>query len=164
MTMDDACKVAAPHTRRARGFDEAPTLEGGKTALPALRHWLFRTPTPMLGVTAGSTSGRWRLRDRLRSRLKSGRSSCLGPIPATTHMISERRWQKRLSRPLRQTPDASSLLHVEVIHRFPASNRYGWEIRPLAGLPVEESRVQFASWEEASQAGKLALNQFLQHP
>jgi len=26
---------------------------------------------------------------------------------------------------------------------------------------VEESRVQFTSWEEASQAGKLALNQFL---
>jgi len=42
----------------------------------------------MLGITAGTTSGRWRLRDRLRSRLKSGRSSCLGPIPATTHMIS----------------------------------------------------------------------------
>ena len=27
---------------------------------------------------------------------------------------------------------------------------------------MEESRVQFASWEEASKAGKLALNQFLQ--
>jgi hypothetical protein len=26
---------------------------------------------------------------------------------------------------------------------------------------VEESRVQFTSWEEASQAGKRALNQFL---
>jgi hypothetical protein len=55
-------------------------------------------------------------------------------------------------------------LHVEVTNRFPTSNRYGWELRPVAGLPVEESRVQFASWEEASQAGKLALNQFLQHP
>jgi hypothetical protein len=32
------------------------------------------------------------------------------------------------------------------------------------GLSVEESLVQFASWEEASKAGKLALNQFLQTP
>ena len=76
----------------------------------------------------------------------------------------ERRWQKRLGTPPRRTPNESSLLHVEVTHRFPASNRYGWELRPVAGLPVEESRVQFASWEEASQAGKLALNQFWQHP
>ena len=66
----------------------------------------------------------------------------------------ERRWQKRLSAPPRRTPNEFSLLHVEVIHRFPASNRYGWELRHVAGLPVEESRVQFASWEEASQAGK----------
>jgi hypothetical protein len=35
-------------------------------------------------------------------------------------------------------------------------------LRPAAGLSAEESRVQFTSWEEASQAGKLALNQFLQ--
>ena len=76
----------------------------------------------------------------------------------------ERRWQKRLTTPPRRTPKVPSLLHVEVIHCFPASNRYGWELRPVAGLPVEESRVQFASWEEANQAGKLALNQFLQHP
>ena len=34
----------------------------------------------------------------------------------------------------------------------------------MVGLPVEEPRVQFASWEEASTAGKLALNQFLQTP
>src|ERR1700686_5091029 len=46
--------------------------------------------------------------------------------------------QERLSTPLRRTPNESSLLHVEVIHRFPASNRYGWELRPVAGLPVEE--------------------------
>jgi len=32
------------------------------------------------------------------------------------------------------------------------------------GPSVEESLVQFASWEEASKAGKLALNQFLQTP
>jgi hypothetical protein len=36
-----------------------------------------------------------------------------------------------------------------VTHRFPAPNRYSWELRPVAGLPVEESLVQFASWEEA---------------
>ena len=50
----------------------------------------------------------------------------------------ERRWQKRLSAPPRRTPNESSLLHVEVIHRFPASNRYGWELRPVSGLAVEE--------------------------
>jgi hypothetical protein len=76
----------------------------------------------------------------------------------------ERRWQTRLNTPPRQTTNNASQLHVEVTHRFPASNRYGWELRPVAGLSVEESRVQFTSWEEASQAGKRALNQFLQHP
>ena len=74
----------------------------------------------------------------------------------------ERRWQTRLNTPPRQTN--ASQLHVEVIHRFPASNRYSWELRPVAGLSVEESRVQFTSSEEASQAGKRAPNQFLQHP
>jgi len=72
----------------------------------------------------------------------------------------ERRWQKRLSTPARWRTNNASQLHVEVTHRFPAPNRYGWELRPTAGLPVEESRAQFASWEEASQAGKLALEQF----
>src|ERR1700719_1347912 len=76
----------------------------------------------------------------------------------------ERRWQKRLSTPPRRTTDDSSSLHVDVTHRFPAPNRYSWELRPVAGLPVEESLVQFASWEEASTAGKLALNQFLHTP
>jgi hypothetical protein len=76
----------------------------------------------------------------------------------------ERRWQTRLNTPPRQTTNNASQLHVEVTHRFPVSNRYGWELRPVAGLSVEESRVQFTSWEEASQAGKLALNQFLQRP
>ena len=75
----------------------------------------------------------------------------------------ERRWQTRLNTPPRRTTNNSSQLHGEVTHRFPAPNRY-WELRPVTGLSVEESRVQFASWEEASQAGKLALNQFLQHP
>jgi hypothetical protein len=74
----------------------------------------------------------------------------------------ERRWQTRLNTPPRRTTNSASELHVEVTHRFPAPNRYGWELRPAAGLSAEESRVQFTSWEEASQAGKLALNQFLQ--
>ena len=75
----------------------------------------------------------------------------------------ERRWQTRLNTPPRRTTNGASGLHVEVTHRFPAPNRYGWELRPAAGLSVEESRVQFSSWEEASQAGKLALTRFLQH-
>jgi hypothetical protein len=74
----------------------------------------------------------------------------------------ERRWQTRLNRPPRRTTNSASELHVEVTHRFPAPNRYGWELRARGGLSAEESRVQFTSWEEASQAGKLALNQFLQ--
>jgi hypothetical protein len=69
----------------------------------------------------------------------------------------ERRWQARLKAPLQPT---TSQLHVVVTHRFPAPNRYGWELRPPTGLAVKESRVQFASWEEASHAGKLALKQF----
>ncbi len=73
----------------------------------------------------------------------------------------ERRWQTRRNTP-RRTTNGASELHVEVTHRFPAPNRYGWELRPATGLSAEESRVQFTSWEEASQAGKLALNQFLQ--
>jgi hypothetical protein len=71
----------------------------------------------------------------------------------------ERHWRRRLNTP-RWPTSTPSQLHVEVTHGFPAPNRYGWEIRPAAGLPVEESQVQFASWEEASQAGKLALRQF----
>ena len=73
----------------------------------------------------------------------------------------ERRWQIRLNTPPRQTTNNASQLHVEVTHRFPAPNRYGWELRPVAGLSVEESRVQFASWEGASNAGNLALKSFL---
>jgi hypothetical protein len=72
----------------------------------------------------------------------------------------ERRWQKRLSTPPRAFDDFCPL-HVEVTHRFQAPNRYSWELRPAAGLRVEESRVQFASWEEASKAGNLVLKQLL---
>jgi hypothetical protein len=75
----------------------------------------------------------------------------------------ERRWQTRLNTLPRRTTNDASQLHVEVTHRFPTPNRYGWELRPVTGLPVDESRVQFTSWEEASQAGKLALTQLLKH-
>jgi hypothetical protein len=76
-------------------------------------------------------------------------------------MIFERRWQERLSTPRRHAIDDFSPLHVKVTHRFQSPNRYSWELRPATGLPVEESRVRFTSWEEASKAGNLALKQFL---
>src|ERR1700720_4658667 len=57
----------------------------------------------------------------------------------------ERRWQTRLNTPPRQTTNNASQLHVEVTHRFPAPNRYGWELRPVAGLSVEESRVPIST-------------------
>jgi hypothetical protein len=76
----------------------------------------------------------------------------------------ERRWQTRLNTPPRRMTNSACELHVEVTHRFPPPNWYGWELRPAAGLPAEESRVQFTSWEEASQAGKLALSQLSQRP
>lgn len=53
-------------------------------------------------------------------------------------------------------------LRVEVKHRRPAPNPYTWEIYSEDKvLPVEESRDQFSSWEEASQAGKKALKKSL---
>ena len=73
----------------------------------------------------------------------------------------EQRWRKRLDMTPGWPTSIDGELHVEVTHRFPAPKPYGWELRPAAGLPVEESRVQFGSWEEASQAGKLALRQSL---
>jgi len=52
----------------------------------------------------------------------------------------------------------ASRLRVEVKHRCPAPNRYTWEIfSDDKILSVEESRGQFGSWEEASQAGRKAL-------
>jgi hypothetical protein len=73
----------------------------------------------------------------------------------------ERHWRRRLNSSLRSTRNQSGL-HVVVTHRFPAPKRYGWQIRPPAGLPVRESRFGFPSWEEASQAGRSALTQLLQ--
>jgi hypothetical protein len=57
----------------------------------------------------------------------------------------------------------TSQFHVEVKHHCSAPKRYTWEIRAAHGLSVEESRDQFASWEEASQAGKYALNNASKH-
>jgi hypothetical protein len=86
---------------------------------------------------------------------------CLSPISVTTRATSERRSRKRLDMTSPRWPTSSDAeLHVKVTHRFPAPKPYGWELMPAVGLPVEESRVQFGSWEEASQAGKLALRQF----
>ena len=62
---------------------------------------------------------------------------------------------------MRATNDTSQF-HVEVKHHCSAPKRYTWEIRAAHGLSVEESRDQFASWEEASQAGKDALKNLLQ--
>jgi hypothetical protein len=73
----------------------------------------------------------------------------------------EQRWRKRLDMTSPGWPTGNDTeLHVKVTHRFPAPKPYGWELRPASGLPAEESRVQFGSWEEASQAGKLALRRF----
>ena len=65
-----------------------------------------------------------------------------------------------LAHALERLPKA---IHYEEVERRDGEN---WSIakeyvRSL--LRRIESRVQFASWEEASQAGNLALNQFLQH-
>ena len=53
-------------------------------------------------------------------------------------------------------------LRVEVKHRGAPRKRYTWELHYEArALPVKESSGTFASWEEASQAGKLALSEYL---
>jgi hypothetical protein len=60
--------------------------------------------------------------------------------------------------------DNLSSLHVEVKHRGSAPKRYTWEIRPVQGLSVKESHIQYESWAEASRAGKKALMAFLASP
>jgi hypothetical protein len=56
----------------------------------------------------------------------------------------------------------ASHLRVEVKHRCAAPKRYTWEIFSEGKtLPVEESTDQFRSWEEASQAGKKALEEII---
>jgi hypothetical protein len=60
------------------------------------------------------------------------------------------------------TSSVANRLRVEIKRRRPAPNRYTWELRSEDKvLPVEESRDQFWSWEEASQAGKKALKKLL---
>jgi hypothetical protein len=60
--------------------------------------------------------------------------------------------------------DNLSPLHVEVKHRGSAPKRFTWEIRPVQGLSVKESRIQYESWAEASRAGKNALMEFVASP
>jgi hypothetical protein len=60
--------------------------------------------------------------------------------------------------------DNLSPLHVEVKHRGSAPKRYSWEIRPVQGLSVKESPIEYESWAEASLAGKKALMAFLGSP
>jgi len=56
----------------------------------------------------------------------------------------------------------ASHFRVEVKHRCAAPNRYTWEIFSEGKtLPVEESTDQFRSWEEASHAGKKALEEII---
>jgi hypothetical protein len=56
----------------------------------------------------------------------------------------------------------ASHLRVEVKHRCAAPKRYTWEIFSEGKtLPVEEATDQFRSWEEASQAGKKALEEII---
>lgn len=56
----------------------------------------------------------------------------------------------------------ASHLRVEVKHRCAAPKRYTWEIHSEGKtLPVEESTDQFRAWEEASQAGKKALEEII---
>jgi hypothetical protein len=47
---------------------------------------------------------------------------------------------------------------MEVKHRWSVPRRYTWEIFDGSEvLPRIESRVRFFSWEDASNAGKIAL-------
>ena len=56
----------------------------------------------------------------------------------------------------------ASHFRVEVKHRCAAPKRYTWEIFSEGKtLPVGESTDQFRSWEEASQAGKRALEEII---
>jgi hypothetical protein len=51
---------------------------------------------------------------------------------------------------------------VEVKHHSPLPNRYTWQIhRAGQELPVSESKGEYGSWEEASQAGQKALAELL---
>jgi hypothetical protein len=50
---------------------------------------------------------------------------------------------------------------IEVKHRWSIPKRYTWEIHDGSKvLSIAESPVDFSSWEEASNAGKIALTAF----
>jgi hypothetical protein len=51
--------------------------------------------------------------------------------------------------------------HVEVKHYSPLPNRYTQIHRTGRELPVVESKGEYDSWEEASQAGQKALAEWL---
>ena len=52
--------------------------------------------------------------------------------------------------------------HILVKHRYTDPPRYTWEIHNVEKvLAVKESESRFDSWEEASRAGNIALEQFL---
>ena len=56
----------------------------------------------------------------------------------------------------------SEAFHVEVKHHSPLPNRYTWQIhRAGQELPISESKGEYGSWEEASQAGQKALAEWL---
>jgi hypothetical protein len=56
----------------------------------------------------------------------------------------------------------SDAFHVEVKRHSPLPNRYTWQIRRAAQeLPISESKGEYGSWEEASQAGQKALAEWL---
>ena len=56
----------------------------------------------------------------------------------------------------------SEEFHVEVKHHSPLPDRYTWQIhRAGQVLPITESKGEYGSWEEASQAGQKALAEWL---
>jgi hypothetical protein len=61
-----------------------------------------------------------------------------------------------------KTDQEGDRFRVEVRHRGRAPRRYTWELYgEHEAIPFEESRTDFASWEEASQAGKRTLAEYL---
>jgi hypothetical protein len=53
---------------------------------------------------------------------------------------------------------------IRVKHSHSPLVEYTWQIHSADQvLPVSESAIGYGSWEEASQAGKLALTKFIGH-
>ena len=58
--------------------------------------------------------------------------------------------------------DLGPEFHVEVKHHSPLPNRYTWQIhRAGQDLAISESKGEYGSWEEASQAGEKAHAEWL---